>query len=297
MPGRFLLLGSASYDLLRNTAQSLAGRIVYQELGPFLLAELPDADWSAHWFRGGFPQSWLAEEERYRQIWMGSFLTTYLEKDLPQLGLPASPALVERLLTMLAYAQGGLANFHSLARSLGVSAPTLSSYIDFLERALFLRRLQPYFSNAAKRLVKSPKLYLRDSGVVHYLLRIPDVPRLLGHPAAGGSWEGYVIEQALAVLEPHERAYFYRTADGAELDLVIESALQIRAALKIKLSSSPKLGRGASIALADLGHPPLLVVTPAAADAPIREGWVCSARTLPGHLRRLLREAPPHSTA
>ncbi|MFN0175092.1 MAG: ATP-binding protein [Saprospiraceae bacterium] len=288
-PGRLLLLGSASYDLLQNTAQSLAGRIGYLELTPFLLSELPDATWQAHWFKGGFPESFLAVNEQIREAWMSNFITTYLEKDLPQLGVRAAPAMMERLLTMLAYTQGSLVNFTTLSSSLGISSPTLASYVDFLERALLLRRLQPYFTNIKKRLVKTPKLYLRDSGIVHHLLRIPDFNSLLGHPQSGGSWEGYVIEQIIPLLEPHDRAYFYRTADGAELDLVIESALKIKVAVEIKLSDRPQLSRGNTIALQDLGNPPLLVVTPNSDVAQLGSNiWICSVKTLPEQIKSFL---------
>ncbi len=289
--GRLLLLGSASYDLLKNTSQSLAGRIAYLELTPFLLRELPEADWQIHWFRGGFPESYLAVTEQVRQIWFGSFITTYLEKDLPQLGISAAPALLERLLTMLAYSQGGLANYHSLANSLGISSPTLTSYVDFMERALLVRRLQPYFANTGKRLIKSPKLYIRDSGIVHHLLRIPDFNTLLGHPVAGGSWEGYVLEQIISMLGPQDQAFFYRTADGAELDLVVESALKIRFAVEIKLSGKPGLTRGTTTALKDLGNPPLLVVTPEGVEYPLRKDvWVCGVRGAEAYIRRFLSD-------
>ncbi|TAK43018.1 MAG: ATP-binding protein [Saprospiraceae bacterium] len=290
-PGRLLLLGSASYDLLQNTAQSLAGRIAYLELSPFLLSELPEPDWQQHWFRGGFPESYLASSEAVRQVWMANFITTYLEKDLPQLGLRAAPALLERLLLMLAYSQGRLANYHELSKSLGISSPTLTNYVDFLERALLLRRLQPFFANAGKRLVKSHKLYIRDSGIVHHLLRIPDFNHLLGHPALGGSWEGYVLEQVIALLDRSEQAFFYRTADGAELDIVVESALKIKVALEIKFSNQPTLSKGNTVALQDLGNPPLLVVTPDADDYNLREKVrVCSVRTLAQNLAGLLAE-------
>jgi hypothetical protein len=289
-PGRLLMLGSASYDLLQNTAQSLAGRIGYLELSPFLLSELPDASWQMHWLRGGFPEAFLASDERLRETWMSNFITTYIEKDLPQLGIRAAPALMERLLTMLAYTQGGSANYHALATPLGLSSPTLASYVDFLERALLLRRLQPYFANVKKRLVKTPKLYLRDSGIVHQLLRIPDFNSLLGHPQSGGSWEGYVIQQIIPLLGSHQRAYFYRTADGSELDLVVESALKIKLAVEIKLSDRPQLSKGNTLALRDLGEPPLLIVTPNAEASQLGTNiWVCGVKELPQQISHFLQ--------
>lgn len=292
-PGRFVLLGSASYDLLRNTSESLAGRAAYLELTPLLLCELPGADVRTHWFRGGFPPSYLAPEESVQQFWLGDFLTTYLEKDLPQLGLAARPALTRRLLTMLAHSQGGLLNYSALAASLGISQPTVAGYVDFLERALLVRRLPPYFTNVGKRLVKSPKVYLRDSGLLHRLLGLASLNALLGHPVAGGSWEGYVLEQVTGCLRPDQTAYFYRTSNGAELDVVIEAGGRVAGAVEIKLANAPTLSRGTHTALTDLGHPPLLVVTPGgtepgADDYPLAEGiFVCSARTLPEHLHRL----------
>lgn len=289
VPGRFLLLGSASYDLLRTASESLAGRISYLELTPLLLHELPEADYRTHWFRGGFPESYLAVNDAVQQLWTGDFLTTYFEKDLPQLGLPARPALTRRLLTMLAHSQGGLINYATLAASLGISQPTVTSYLDFLERALLVRRLLPYFTNVGKRLIKTPKMYLRDSGLLHRLLSLPDFNTLLGHPVAGGSWEGYVLEQVLALLRPDQTAYFYRTADGAELDVVVEARGKIAVAVEIKLSNAPVLTRGTHNALTDLGQPPLLVVTPSAEDYPMQVGVdVCSVRTLPERLRALL---------
>ncbi|AQG78716.1 ATP-binding protein [Spirosoma montaniterrae] len=286
-PGRFVLLGSASYDLLKNTSESLAGRIDYMELTPFLLRELPEASVGQHWFRGGFPQSYLAPSDGLQQRWFSSFITTYLEKDLPQLGLTASPALIGRLLTMLGHWQGQLLNYSTLANSLAIASTTVTAYIDFLERALLIRRLQPYYTNVGKRLTKSPKVYVRDSGMLHHLLRIADYPSLLGNPVAGGSWEGYVIEQVLSLLPWQQMPFFYRTADGAELDLVVVSGSTVLVALEIKLSNAPTLSRGTTVALQDLGNPPLLVVTPSSDDYPMRaNAWVCSVRTLSENLKR-----------
>ncbi len=286
-PGRFIFLGSASYDLLKNTSESLAGRNSYLELTPFLFQELPDNNYQTHWLRGGYPSSYLAETDAIRQTWLQSFLMSFVEKDLPMLGLSATPALMYRLLTMLAFSQGGLTNYSNLANSLGISQPTLTHYVDFLEKSLFIRRLQPYFVNIGKRLVKTPKLYLKDSGVVHHLLRINDFDTLLSHPVAGGSWESYVIEQVVPLLNLHFSPYFYRTANGAELDLVIASALKIELALEIKLSNNPTLSRGNTLAINDLENPPLLVVTPTSDDYQLRPNvWVCSVKTLPNALRK-----------
>lgn len=286
--GRFLLLGSASPDLLRNTSESLAGRVIYLEMHPLLLEELPETDtYRKHWLRGGFPDAYLAPTVKRQRDWFESFVATYLQRDLPQLGLSASPDLVRRLLTMLASQQGGLLNYSNLANSLGLAVTTVQRYVDFLELAFLVRRLEPYFVNVGKRLTKAPKAYVRDSGMVHHLLRLYDEDALLGHPVAGGSWEGYVIQQIIAVLGTSTRAYFYRTQQGSELDLVLEQGGQIVLAFEIKLSNQPTLSKGNTVALQDLGNPPLLVVTPSSVDDELRPGvYLCSVATLPKHLKQ-----------
>ncbi|GAB4017951.1 ATP-binding protein [Spirosoma migulaei] len=287
VPGRFILLGSASPELLKNTSESLAGRISYLEMAPFFLRELATDDYVTHWLRGGFPKSYLASTLAEQQNWFENFVRTYVERDLPQLGLRAEPILMRRLLTMIASMQSGLLNQSMLANSLGIRNTAVSSYLDFLEQAFLIRRLAPYFTNIGKRLTKSPKIYIRDSGMLHHLLRIYDEPTLLGHYVAGGSWEGYVLEQIISLLDFHHLPFFYRTADGAELDLVIESGLQIKLAVEIKLSNAPQLTKGTTVALQDLGNPPLLVVTPSAGDYIMRENtYVCSVQTLPEQLRQ-----------
>lgn len=286
--GRFILLGSASPDLLRNTSESLAGRVVYVEMHPLLLEELPHpVDYRLHWLRGGYPDAYLAPSVRRLRDWFESFVATYLQRDLPRLGLPASPDLVRRLLTMLANQQGGLMNYSSIANALDISVSTIQRYIDFLEQAFLVRRLPPYFVNVGKRLTKSPKVYLRDSGMVHHLLRLYDEDALLGHLVVGGSWEGYVIQQIVAVLNTDTTAYFYRTQQGAEVDVVLEQGGQIVLAIEIKLSNNPTLRKGNTVALHDLGNPPLLVVTPSADDDLLRPNvWLCNIVTLPAHLKK-----------
>ncbi len=286
--GRFLLLGSASPTLLRSSSESLAGRVIYLEMHPLLLEELPDsATYRLHWLRGGFPEAYLAPSAKRLRDWFESFVATYLQRDLPQLGLAAAPDLVRRLLTMLASQQGGLLNYANLANSLGLAVTTVQRYVDFLEQAFLVRRLEPYFVNLGKRLTKAPKAYVRDSGMVHHLLRLYDEEALLGHPVAGGSWEGYVVQQVVAVLGTRTRAYFYRTQQGSELDLVLEQGGSIVLALEIKLSNLPTLSKGNTLALQDLGNPPLLVVTPSGSDDELRPGvFLCSIATLPGQLKR-----------
>ncbi|MBO0939019.1 ATP-binding protein [Fibrella sp. HMF5335] len=289
LPGRFILLGSASPDLLKNTSESLTGRIAYVELTPFLLRELPVADYQTHWLRGGFPNSMLAPTTDISVIWREDFIRNYVERDLPQLGLPASPTQSQRLLTLLANQQGGLLNQSALANALQVRNPVMTSYLSFLEQAFLVRRLQPYYTNVGKRLTKAPKLYLRDSGLLHQLLRLYDTSSLFGHPVVGGSWEGYVLEQIIPLLRYDQLPFFYRTADGAELDLVVESQGKIQLAVEIKLSDTPTLSKGVTVALQDLGNPPLLVVTPSSVTYQLRQNvTVCSVVDLPDQLAKLL---------
>lgn len=285
--GRFILLGSALPDLLKNTAESLAGRISYLEMHPLHYREITPENYQNHWLWGGFPAAYLAKNERIKNIWLNDFLMSYLERDLPQLGLSISPLLMRRLLMMLASIQGGILNYSTLANSLGVSQPTVKNAIDFLEQAFLIRRLQPYFVNIGKRLVKSPKIYIRDSGLLHHLLNVKDFNSLLGHIVAGGSWEGYILQEIISILPQDALPFYYRSQDGAELDLVIEQSLGVRLAVEIKLSDSPTLSKGNSISLQDLGNPPLLVVTPSAQDYELRPNvWVCSIATLTQNLTK-----------
>jgi uncharacterized protein len=288
-PGRFVLLGSASPGLLQGSAESLAGRASYLEMHPLHLRELPGVPYWQPWLWGGFPLAQLAPSDRARQRWLTDFVGTYLERDLPQWGLPAPAPTVRRLLTMLATRPGGLLNYSELANSLGLSQPTVRSYIDFLEHSFLLRRLLPYYANLGKRLVKAPKVYLRDSGVLHHLLGLGTFEALMAHPAVGGSWEGLVVQEAVTALPSGAMATFFRTQDGAELDLVVELGGRVALCLEAKLSNAPQLTKGNLLAQQALGGPPLLVVTPSAADYPLRPGAeVCSLATLPGHLRRWL---------
>lgn len=291
--GRFIFLGSASFDLLKNTSESLAGRISYLEMSPLLFSELDtlnqDNFLNTHWFRGGFPTAYLAPDAELWHQWFSSFVATYLEKDLPQLGMTTEPKEMGRLLTMLAHQSGNMLNNSNLAKSLGVSVTKTIQQVDFLEKTLLVRKLEPFHSNSRKRLVKTPKLYIRDSGMLHFLLRIPNYDALLGHPLSGNSWEGYVTEQVISKLSWLDVPYFYRTADGSELDLVIVNGNTVRLAIEIKLSNTPKISRGNTIALEDLESPPFLVVTPSSDDYALRENiWVCSMKTLEENLDRLL---------
>ncbi|HEY5941597.1 MAG TPA: ATP-binding protein [Solirubrobacterales bacterium] len=259
--GRFLLLGSASLDLLAQSGESLAGRVAFAELAPFDLTEV-GVDLDRLWTRGGFPESFLAGDEEASMRWRRDFIRTYLERDIPQLG-PRIPAeTLRRLWTMLAHNQGGLLNTANLARGLGVSGVTCGRYLDLMVDLLLIRRLQPRLANAGKRLVRSPKVYLRDSGLLHSLLGIPDKESLLGHPVVGGSWEGLVIENLIGVAGPGAEASFYRTSGGAEVDLVLSWADGREWAIEVKRTLAPKLERGLRSALADIEPERSFVVYP-----------------------------------
>ncbi len=254
--GLFLFLGSASMDLLRQSGESLAGRIAYLELFPINVSEYAAHDWTQMnklWLRGGFPESLLASSDKQSLSWRKDFIRTYLERDVPLFGARIPSETLGRFWNMLAHHQGGLFNASTLARSLDVSSVTISRYLDLLVDLLLVRRLQPWTSNEGKRLIKSPKIYICDSGVVHALLNIPEINYLLGHPVVGGSWEGFVIENILSVLPDFARPYFYRTSAGAEIDLVIEFADRERWAIEIKKDAVPHVSKGFHLACADIG--------------------------------------------
>jgi predicted AAA+ superfamily ATPase len=253
--GRFLILGSASIDLLKQSGESLAGRIEYVPLGPLDILEVGStpAERRAHWVRGGFPDSFLAGSDADSLAFRNNFIRTYLERDVPQFG-PRIPAeTLRRFWTMLAHEQGSLLNASRFAGGLGVSATTVSRYIDLLADLLLVRRLPPHRANLSKRLVKSPKVYVRDSGLVHALLGLEDFDALAGHPVVGQSWEGFVIENLLAAAPERSDASFYRTSAGAEIDLLLTlPGGRERWAIEIKRSKSARLDRGFHHARADL---------------------------------------------
>lgn len=252
--GRFLILGSASIDLLRQSGETLAGRIDYVDLTPLCATELDGEDTLRQlWVRGGFPDSYLSSNDADSLRMRQSFIRTYLERDVPMFG-PRIPAeTLERLWIMLAHSQGTLLNASRLANALAVSAPTVTSYIGLLVDLLLVRRLPPFHANVKKRLVKSPKTYVRDSGLVHALLGIETHDELLGHPVVGASWEGFVIENLLAVAPSRARASFYRTARGAEIDLLLElGAKHGTWAIEIKRGLAHKAEKGFHIALEDV---------------------------------------------
>ena len=247
--GRFLVLGSASIDLLKQSSESLAGRIRHLELAPLDAGEVGGERLDSLWLRGGFPESLLSTSDAASIRWRMDFIRTYLERDIPQLG-PRIPAeTLRRLWTMLAHQQGGLLNAAALARALAVDGKTVASYLDLLVDLLLVRRLAPWHGNVRKRLVKSPKIYVRDSGLVHALLGIGDREALLAHPVAGGSWEGLGVESLIAAAPDGTEAYFFRTAAGAEIDLLLRLPGHRRPwAIEIKRGLAPKTERGFHLA-------------------------------------------------
>lgn len=289
--GLYLLLGSASLDLLKQASESLAGRIAYRELTPFTAAEIQAESLGRLWLRGGFPDSFLATDEAASLRWRQDFVRTYLEREVPLFGGRIGPESLRRLWGMLAHGQGGLLNSARLAASLGLDVRTVNRYVDLLVELFLVRRLQPWHANVGKRLTRSPKLYVRDSGILHALLAIRDEENLLSHPVAGASWEGFAIENLIAAARDAQ-PYFYRTAAGAELDLLLVLPGGEVWAIEIKRSLSPKPGRGFHSARADVAPARSFVVYPGSESYPIEEG--VEAISLPG-LCALLAGANPNT--
>ncbi|MHB8848613.1 MAG: ATP-binding protein [Burkholderiales bacterium] len=259
---QYLLLGSASLDLLKQSSETLAGRIAYLELAPFNILETAEVPNDNLWIRGGFPESLLAASATWSLRWRQDFIRTYLERDIPQFGPRIAAETLRRFWSMLAHHQGGLLNTAQFARNLGVDAKTAASYLDLLVDLLLVRRLPPWHANLGKRLVKSPKVYVRDSGLVHALLNIPDKESLLAHPVVGQSWECFVIENLITSMPDGMQAYFYRSNAGAEIDLLLANPNGELWAIEIKRSLAPKLERGFYIACADLKPTRKFVVYP-----------------------------------
>lgn len=253
-PGRFLILGSASPMLLKQSSESLAGRIIYHELSPLSLAEVtsPQRNMNTLWLRGGYPNSFLQSSDEASLEWRNAFIQTHLERDIPQLNIHVPAVRLRRFLSMNAHLHGQLWNASQLAKSMGVSSNTTSHYIKIFTDTFILRQLQPYHANTKKRLVKSPKVYVRDSGILHALLNIGNLEQLQSHPVVGFSWEGFVIEQLIGLLPNTWKAYFYRTAAGAEIDCVVFPPNAAPIAIEIKYSLSPSLDKGFWNAFTDL---------------------------------------------
>lgn len=261
---QFFILGSASPDLLKQTSESLAGRIAYCDLTPFLLSEISSDKIRTHWLRGGFPNSFLSKNNELSYLWRENFIRTYLEKDIPSLGFSISTQTIHRLWMMLSHSTGNILNKTKLSASLGITHPTIATYIDILEKTYMVRVLQPYFLNIKKRLIKSPKVYIRDTGILHALLFIKDQNDLFGHPIYGNSWKSYGIEQICAA-QPDWIPYFYRTSNGAEIDLILEKDMQ-RIAIEFKVSTTPKISSTFTHALNDLNIKKAYIVAPVSDD-------------------------------
>lgn len=269
--GHFLLLGSASPELLQQSSETLAGRISYLELNPLHVLELSDPleASSLHWERGGYPDSCLASSDEVSMQWREDFISSYVERHLPQQGIEAAPVLLRRFCTMLAHQQGATINLAKTAGSLGIDGKTARRYLDLLEGLYLVRALPPWTGNAAKRLVKSPKVYWRDSGVLHALIGLESIEDVLGHPVCGASWEGYCLEQILTRLPKRVRASHYRTHAGAEVDLVLEMANGECLAIKIKRTLSPKVSPGLKESMATLGAERGLILIPEGGEYPL----------------------------
>jgi uncharacterized protein len=274
---QFLLLGSASIDLLRQSSESLAGRISYIELSGLNVLEVPSAkpeDIHRLWLRGGFPESYLAETDSISMDWLENLIRTYLERDVPQMGFHVPAVRLRRLWTMLAHLQGEGVNFSKLGGNLGVDGKTIASYVDILVDLLLVRRLEPWHANVKKRLVKSPHFYIRDSGILHRLLGISNYDSLLSNPVLGKSWEGFVIENIISVLPSQVEVYFYRTAAGAEIDLLLKLSSKELWAIEIKNSVAPKIKKGFYLACEDVRATRKYVVYGGVDEFPIGNGTV-----------------------
>lgn len=267
-PGRFVLLGSAAPSLIRNSSESLAGRIGYFELTSFLLKEVDNQE--DLWLKGGFPKSYL-DDTKKSMVWRNQFLDTYIQRDLPNLGLNASPRLLSNFLRMLAHSTGNLWNASAFSRSLGITSPTAKSYLEFLEGAFLIDVLEPYHTNVKKRITKSPKTYFKDTGVLHSLLKLSSLDDLHGHPVIGNSWENFVIQQIKGHLRDRYEYFFYRTQDGSEMDLILAEGNIPKYALEIKLTSAPKTSKGLLNAVQDIHASFNYIITTGTDRYPIHE--------------------------
>jgi len=272
--GRFIILGSANPVIMRDSSESLAGRIAYKQLAPFNLLETGSETLERLWLRGGFPEAYLPVDVTQAQQWIENFVTTYTERDLPILGLNVSPTILFNLWKIAASAQGALLNANSISRSMGLTSPTVQKYIDFMENAFLLNRLMPFHVNISKRLVKSSKLYVRDSGILHYLTNSFDENTFKTNYQTGASWEGFVVEQIKQLLPSKLQMYFYRTQSGTECDLVIASGIKPIAAMEIKFSLSPKMTKGFTLALQDLRTKGNFIIVPGGESYQLKENVI-----------------------
>ena len=279
-PARFIILGSASPEMVRHSSESLAGRIAYSELTPFSLLEAQSGGFnqSQHWFLGGFPNALMAPDNDFAKTWLQNFIYTFMEKDIRLLGYDINIPTMDRLLKMLSHLHSSMLNVSDLSRSIGISVPTINKYLDLLEGGFLVRRLQPYFANVGKRLIKTPKIYLRDTGILHSLANISSFDALFGNPLIGASWEGYVIEQIYRCLEYRTWSfYYYRTQVGAEVDLVLISPSGKMTCIEIKSSNNPALSKGFYQSVADLKPHFQYIITPSSEKLINTEGvTICS---------------------
>ena len=275
LPGsKYVLLGSASEDIIMKSSESLAGRSIYFELEPFTIWESGENSLKKLWLRGGFPKSFLANTDAHSMSWLNEFVKSYIERELSVSYLKSSPILLEKFLMMMTTVHGQLVNYSTIAGSMDISTPTVKNILQFFEQKYILRTLQPYFTNIGKRLVKSPKLYFRDSGLLHVMRGISNEDELESDIIKGASWEGFVIQQIMAVISHDVKAFFYRTSDGAEMDLLLLKGSQIKLGFEIKYSNSPKLSPAVYHTKTALNIPKILVVTPSSDEFPINENII-----------------------
>lgn len=273
--GRFILLGSADPSLVKGVSESLAGRVIYMEIFQISVVEAHENGIALemHWFRGGFPESLLLKTDKLWKLWTESFVSSYVYRDLNQLfGINLSPQIVLKIWAMLAHVNSELENLENLGRSLGLTGTTIKKYLDFMQGAYLIRRLPPWFENNGKRLIKSPKIYIRTSGILHHFLQITKYSDLPTHPGVGASWEGYVIEQIVTHLPDGLEIYFYRTQNGAEIDVVLVKGIHPVACIEIKYSNTPTLSRGIHECITDLKTQRNFVITPSSLSVTTKEG-------------------------
>ncbi len=292
VPARFLILGSASPAIIRQSSETLAGRIAYNELAPFSFSEIQASGISMteHWFRGGFPNALLAPTDEVAKTWLRNFANTFMEKDLKAMGYEISPQTMSKLYRMVAHVHGQIQNVSTLSQALGVSSPTVSKYLDLLEGGFLIHRLEPYYVNLGKRLVKSPKIYFRDTGLLHHLSAIPSFEALQGNQLIGASWEGYVIEQIRREVGNAWQFYYYRTVAGAETDLVLISPNGIMTCVEIKYSVSPVIAKGFYQSMEDLKPTHQYVIVPSGSPYLFKERLkVCSLQGFLAHELAIIR--------
>ena len=283
---RFLILGSASPSIIRQSSETLAGRIAYHELAPLSLSEIQSSGISMaeHWFRGGFPNALLAANDEVAKKWLRNFANTFMEKDLKSMGYEISLQTMSKLYRMVAHIHGQIQNASTLSQALGVSNPTVTKYLNLLEGGFLIHRLEPYYVNLGKRLVKSPKIYFRDTGLLHQLSTIPSFEALQGNQLIGASWEGYVIEQIRRALDDSWQFYYYRTIAGAETDLVLISPNGTMTCVEIKYSVSPVITKGFYQSMKDLKPSHQYVIVPSGSPYFFRENLkVCSLNDFLAH--------------